>query len=37
MLSFAGLGGAYLLYRACTETKKWIEKEIEEAKKKKEI
>ena len=35
MLSFAGLGGAYLLYRACTEAGKWIQKEINESKKKK--
>ena len=33
MLTFAGLGGAYILYRGCTELGKLIEKAVKDKKK----
>lgn len=33
MLTFAGLGGAYILYRGCTELGKVIKEAIKEKKK----
>lgn len=33
MLTFAGLGGAYILYRGCTELGKAIKAALEEKKK----
>ena len=33
MISLLGAGGAYILYRACTEAGKWIQQKVNESKK----
>lgn len=34
-MSLLGTGGAYILYRVCVETNKWIQKKLNESNKKK--